>query len=300
MKKYQNEGILDRMVRVVLAIVFFELSIFWSAGIIKTILYIVGAISLFTAITGFCTLYKILKINTNKNSDNKILNTVIVVFIVALFLLLVGGGYFSNFLTKKIFIEDYNNFNQYYKQTLFFTGQDKRPEAVENYNKLVSEYLIFKNKYTKYHPYVVSHDVQFDTDLEKVSDIINGLKDKVNTGDLKSAHTDFEQVRLIFQDLLKRNDFSMLAISLVDFHDAMEKIISASDAKDSAQVIAIYEEVDGKLKAVEEVANDVETQVIRHKLNELLVLAQNNKDEELSAKAGELKSAFVKVYLKRG
>ena len=36
----------------------------------------------------------------------------------------------------------------------------------------------------------------------------------------------------IFQDILKRNNFSLLAISLVDFHDVMETVIEAADTKD--------------------------------------------------------------------
>ncbi|MEI7765619.1 MAG: DUF2892 domain-containing protein [bacterium] len=300
MKIIKNESVIDRMIRVILSVVFFLLAFFWLVGIAKIIFYVFAVVAFFTAVTGFCALYKILKINTNKNPEKKTSKIVFSLFIVILLLILVGGSYASNFFTKKFFLEDYNNMNQYYKQTLFYTGQDKRPEALDNYNKLVSEYGVFLNKYTKYHPYVISRDVHFNSDLSKVSDIILSLKDKVNTGDLKSAHTDFEQIRPIFQDLLKRNGFSMLAITLVDFHDAMEKIITAADAKDGAQVIAVYEEVDSKLKAVEELANDTEIQAIRQKLDETLSLAKEGKVDLLSTKAAELKSAFVKVYLKRG
>lgn len=300
MKIQKNEGAIDRLVRIPVAIVLFLLAFFWLSGVLQIIFYILAVVMLFTAFTGFCALYKILKINTNKNPEKKVPKKTLATFIVLSIIVLILGSYASNFFTKKFFLEDYNNMNQYYKQTLFYTGQDKRPEALANYNKLITQYSIFKNKYTKYHPYVISRDKQFNVDLIKVSDIITRLNDKVNTGDLKSAHTDFEQVRPIFQDLLKRNGFSMLAISLVDFHDAMEKIISASDAKDSAGVIAVYEEVDSKLKAVEEVANDTEIQAIRQKLDETLNLAKEGKADLLSAKAAELKSAFVKVYLKRG
>jgi hypothetical protein len=92
----------------------------------------------------------------------------------------------------------------------------------------------------------------------------------------------------------------MLAVYLVDFHDAMEKIIAASDAKDATQVITVYAEVDEKLKEVESVANDAEIQVIRNNLEAVLTLAREGKSDALSAKAAELKSSFVKVYLKRG
>jgi len=59
------------------------------------------------------------------------------------------------------------------------------------------------------------------------------LKDKIYTGELKQAHLDLEKVRPIFQDILKRNNFSLLAVYLVDFHDVMEKVIEAADAKNA-------------------------------------------------------------------
>ena len=190
--------------------------------------------------------------------------------------------------------------NNYYKQTLFNTGKEKRPESISNYNSLVSEYSLFLEKYTKYHPYSFRLDSNLNNDFEKVGFIINSLKEKVYTWDLKTAHLDFEKVRPIFQDILKRNNFSMLAVYLVDFHDVMEKVITAADAKDSRWVIQAYVEADEKLKAVEEVASDSEIQAIRKSLDEAKTLAEKNMSESLSAKATELKSNFIKVYLKRG
>jgi hypothetical protein len=92
----------------------------------------------------------------------------------------------------------------------------------------------------------------------------------------------------------------MLAVYLVDFHDAMEKIIAGADAKDASQVIGVYQEVSDKLKAVEDVANDEEIQVIRQKLEQLVASARSGNVEVLSAQGADLKSSFVKVYLKRG
>lgn len=296
----KNENILDRLTRVTLAEVFFLLAFFWLAGIWIILAYFLAVAMLFTAITGFCALYKIFDIDTNKNLGKPTSKLVIGVFAVMFVVIGVTGSYYSNFFTKKFFLEDYNQMNQYYKQTLFYTGQDKRPEALDNYNQLVTEYAVFNAKYQTYHPYVISGDKQFNSDLTKVSGLLLSLKDKVNTGNLKLAHTDFEQVRPIFQDILKRNGFSMLAITLVDFHDTMEKIIATADAKDIAGTIAVYTEVSDKLKAVEEVANDSEIQTIRQNLDAVLNLAKTGQTEQLPAKAAELKSSFVKVYLKRG
>lgn len=92
----------------------------------------------------------------------------------------------------------------------------------------------------------------------------------------------------------------MLAVSLVDFHDVMEKVIGAADAKKSTDVLITYKEADEKLKAVEEVANDSEIIAIRQKLDEVKSLAEQWKIEQLSGVAAELKANFVTVYMKRG
>jgi hypothetical protein len=92
----------------------------------------------------------------------------------------------------------------------------------------------------------------------------------------------------------------MLAVSLVDFHDSMETVIAAADKKDAKGVLSAYIDADSKLQAVEEVANDSEIQDIRKNIDAVKTLAEENTMETISDKAAELKSSFVKVYLKRG
>lgn len=300
LQELKNESTVDRFVRLLIAEIFILGSYFWLGGIWQIVIYVLGVISLVTSITGFCALYKVLGIKILRATPKPTFVYIKAIFVALFIIIAVASSYYSAFFTKKFFLDDYSRMNNYYKQTLFYTGQDKRPEAVTNYDKLVSEYEIFLSKYTTYHPYVIKSDKQFNADIEKVSGIINSLKENVYTGDLKKSHTSFEAVRPIFQDILKRNNFSMLAITLVDFHDAMEKIITAADAKDATQLVNVYPEVDGKLKAVEEIVNDLEIQSIRNKLEETVTLAKEGKTDLLSAKAAELKSAFVKVYLKRG
>lgn len=291
---------MDRLLRSLVAEVLILGAYFWLGGVWQVILYILGGISLFTSLTGFCTLYKVVGINTFKAGSKPTSIYIRVIFAILFIAIAVAGSYYSAFFTKKFFLDDYSRMNNYYKQTLFYTGQDKRDEAIANYDQLIALYSVFLSKYTVYHPYAIKSDKQFNADIEKVSRVINSLKDNVYKGDLKQSHTSFEAVRPIFQDILKRNNFSMLAVTLVDFHDAMEKIIAAADAKDATQLITVYPEVDTKLKAVEEIVNDVEIQSIRTKLEEVVTLAKNGQADLLSVKANELKSAFVKVYLKRG
>lgn len=300
MKIKKNEGLIDRLLRILIAEVLILGGFFWLAGWLQVLIYVLGAIALITGITGFCGIYAIFKLNTNIKPNGKRKVIILIIFFLLLLAIALAGSYYSNFFSKKFFIEDYNHMNNFYKQTLFYTGQEKRVEAIANYDQLVPQYNTFLEKYSTYHPYTIMGDKQFNGDLERIKIIITGLKDKIYTGDLKSSHTDMEQIRPIFQEILKRNNFSMLAINLVDFHDAMEKIIAAADAKDPAGVIAAYPENDEKLKAVEGEANDPEIQAIRNNLEAVLNLAKDGKSNELSAKAAELKSSFVKVYLKRG
>ncbi|MDD2565841.1 MAG: DUF2892 domain-containing protein [Candidatus Gracilibacteria bacterium] len=299
MHKFKNEGGLDRLIRINLSLILFILGFFWVGGIIQIILLILSAILFITGIVGFCGLYKLIGITTLKK-DEKISKLYWIIFTALFIIISIAGSYYSIFFTKKFFIEDYNKMNKYYKQTLFDTGKEKRAESISNYNSLIKEYKIFLDKYTTYHPYSLSTDKNLNSDLENQFIVINSLKEKVNTGNLKEAHLSFEKIRPIFQDILKRNGFSMLAVSLVDFHDVMENVIEAADSKDSKGVINSYTEADIKLKAVEEVANDLEIQTIRKNLDEVKNLAEQNKIDTISAKAAELKSSFVKVYLKRG
>jgi len=300
MKKYQNEGVIDRGARLLIGELLILGAYFWVGGVLSIVLYIIGLVALITAVAGFCGLYQAIGINTLPKEQKETSLYIKVIFALLFLIIAFVGSYASNFFTKKIFLDDYSRMNNYYKQTLFYTGQDKRDEAVSNYDKLVIGYAMFYKKYSTYHPHVFRSDTKFNSDIKEVSNMIASLKENVYGGDLKQAHLSFESVRPIFQDILKRNDFSMLAVSLVDFHDAMEKIITAADAKDASQLLAVYMEVDLKLKEVEAIANDEEIQVIRTKLEEVVSLAKEGKEEALSAKAAELKSAFVKVYLKRG
>lgn len=300
MKQWKNENLLDRLLRLILAEVFIILVYFWFGGSAQIIFGILGAMMLVTAASGFCGLYKILKINTFEKYPKK-LSKITLSFILAIVIVLPFlGAYYSNFFTRKIFLEDYNRMNNFYKQTLFNTGQDKRPESIVNYEGLVIEFAKFKNKYENYKPLVIKSDSKFNQDLDGVSNIILSSRDQIYNGDLPDLHKKYEEVRPVFQDILKRNNFSMLAVNLIDFHDIMEKVIEAADEKNSAGVISAYSEANDKLKAIEETTNDDEIKAIRNNLDAVLQLANEGKSEELSKKAAELKASFIKVYLKRG
>jgi len=65
----KNESGLDRIIRVVLAVVFFWLGAYVFSGTSSVVSYVLAVVMLFTAATGFCLLYKLFGIDTR--TDNK-------------------------------------------------------------------------------------------------------------------------------------------------------------------------------------------------------------------------------------
>lgn len=67
-KKYQNESPTDRIIRLVLGVILAITAFAFLSGIAQIIVYVLAAIALFTGLTGFCMIYKILGISTLKKS----------------------------------------------------------------------------------------------------------------------------------------------------------------------------------------------------------------------------------------
>ena len=293
----KNEGSIDRLIRLFLAETIFILSFFWLSGVLSIILYIVSGILLVTALTGFCALYPLLHIHTTSYTAPRWVRITVFIFLIVAG---VAGSYASAFITKKTFLEDYSRMNEYYKQTLFLTGQGSRDAAWENYQKLTDSFSTFRSTYKNYHPYALSGDTQFNADMNHIADIISSSKDLVQTGDLKVAHTNLEGIRPIFQEVFKRNGFSLFAMALVDFHDAMEVMIASADAQDASAVMRAYPSVHEKLSAIEAIENTPEIQAIRSRLEDVYQTAQSGQADMLPKKAADLKSSFISVYLKQG
>jgi hypothetical protein len=296
----KNMGTADRIIRLFIASAVLVLSFFWLGGILSYIGYVIAAIMFLTAVSGFCPLYKPFGICTLKDLSKKTSARSLTIIFAVLAGFLIATGAASHLITQKLFIKDFNAMNNYYKQALFLTGQDNREKAVENFDRWFKEYSLFAEKYTAYKPLAIRGDSLWKSDVERVFDIIKKNETVVREGELKKVHLELEKVRLIFQEMFKRNGFSMLSLALVDFHEAMETLLDAANAKSQDKVKAVYTQADEKLKAVEQTVNDPEIQTIRKNLDELLNLAVSGKLDALPAKAEELKKSFVKVYLQRG
>jgi hypothetical protein len=196
-----------------------------------------------------------------------------------------------------IFLKDFNQVNNPYKETLFATGQGLRNESINFYVNLTVALTAFQEKYKDYRPSVIKADKLFSKDIENVSAIISDVRNGIYTGNLTDAHKMLEEVRPIFQKILTRNGLLPLSVALVDFHDVMELVLDAANKKDASKVAEVYPKADEKLRAVEAISSEPGIMSIRANLDEVLSLANENKTAELPAKAGELKASYVKVYL---
>jgi hypothetical protein len=293
-------GNADRVIRVFIAALLLVLSFFWLGGIVSYIGYVLAAVMFLTALSGFCPLYKPFGICTIGKSRKSMSRRGTTVMIAVLAGVLIGTGAVSHLVSQRLFIRDFNTMNNYYKQALFLTGQNLREKAVENYKAWTVEFNRFREKYASYKPLAIRGDSLWDRDITAVLDIMKKNETAVIQGDLKLVHLELEKVRSVFQEMFKRNGFSMLSLTLVEFHDEMERMLDAANASDPQKVISLYPSVDEKLKAVESEANDDEIKAIRGNLDGLLDLAKQGKKELLPAKGAELKKSFVNVYLKRG
>jgi hypothetical protein len=294
---------IDRFARALAGIALLELGYFWLAGAWQIGAFVVGAVLLITALARFCPLYSLLGLRTGSTKSLKTAapgKTLPVLAGVALVAVLVGGSYGSHFMTRKLFLEDFNAMNDHYKQTLFLTGKNERAKATEKYDLLLPAFARFQAKYSAYRPYALKNDTQLSADLLAVQGMLQGVNEQVRTGDLQQAHLALEKVRPVFQQVFKRNGFSMLAVALVDFHDDMELMLEAAASKNADKLVALYPQVSDKLKAIEAEANDAEIQTIRQNLDALRALAEAKTLGALPAAGDALKTSFVKVYLKRG
>lgn len=296
----RNVNTYDRFFRLFLAIVALELAFFWTTGWLQGAACAIAGLMALTGLFTFCPAYYVLRVSTCSVGARPVSRALQVVFVLVLLLTLVGGSYASALLSRKLFLEEFNAMNHFYKQTLFLTGKNQRQQAQESYEKLVPAYTVFQAKYTRYQPYALRADTQLASDLDHIAAIMAGVANPLQTADLAQVHLDLEKIRPLFQDIFKRNGFSMLSVALVDFHDAMEVLLEAAKAQDVAKTLQAYAQADETMKAVEAQSHDADIQLIRKSLDALQAAAKDGARTDLPSLAGQLKSSFIPVYLQRG
>ena len=60
----QNEGTIDRVVRVIIGSLALLAGFFWLTGVLQVVAYVVGAVALITGLVGFCGLYSLIGVST--------------------------------------------------------------------------------------------------------------------------------------------------------------------------------------------------------------------------------------------
>lgn len=63
----QNEGSLDRDLRIVLAVILTIIAVFYLQGMVSVIMGLLAIVLFATAAVGFCPIYKLIGFNTNQS-----------------------------------------------------------------------------------------------------------------------------------------------------------------------------------------------------------------------------------------
>lgn len=64
----QNESKMDKKIRLVLGVLVLFLALFVFTGTAQIVALVIGVVAIFTGLTGFCLIYKLFGIKTNKKS----------------------------------------------------------------------------------------------------------------------------------------------------------------------------------------------------------------------------------------
>jgi hypothetical protein len=294
-----NENELDRFVRVAVGLALLLVGVFGGLGWWRIALLALGGVSLFTAATGFCGAYVLFGIDTCEASPKPLKPLAKKIWIAALVLLSIGGVAGGYFLNHKAFKEDLASLNGAYKQVLYLSGQDS-PQTVKYDMEFRLRLGDFGRRQLEYRPWIVKDNARLREIFSEMSAVAQAAGDQVVLGQNQEAHLEFEKVRPLLQEIMQSAGISELAVALIGFHDAMEKVVEAADQKDLAGVVAAYVLADDKFQEVEALAQDDEIQAVRQALDRVLELAAQPDPDALPQAAAKLKSAFVKIYLSRG
>lgn len=203
-----NTSFNDRIMRLILAIIFLLVAFFWVSGGLEFLFYFLGTFLLITVFTGTCRIYrffgisscKIEKIEVNKNKKYFL--------IILVLLLIIFGSYFSIILTNKIFLKDFERFNSPYQQALIYTEQNNHSIAIDYYSVFKINFDYFKEKYSNYRPYSIKSDSQFGYDVIKISMVIGDVDKTIGSSNLTIANEQLKEIDPILKNMLERNGFS--------------------------------------------------------------------------------------------
>jgi hypothetical protein len=203
----KNLGTIDRIIRVFLAELCILAALFWRTGEWQILLYLVAVVLLVQAATGVCGLYNLLRWNTCEMVKRKNKNLTAIVLVLAV-IIAVLGGYASAVLTRNIFIQDMQSFQEPYSQIMSSLEKGEKPEALAGWEKMNSSFSGFEKKYSSYRPVSVWFDGQLSGDMQNITALLRGSKEEISQGNLSQAQKDLLQVEVIIEEMKARNGLS--------------------------------------------------------------------------------------------
>ncbi|MEK6893581.1 MAG: DUF2892 domain-containing protein [Nanoarchaeota archaeon] len=300
MQLSKNEGAMDRFYRGLIGALLLIGAFFWLSGLIKIIFYTFGAYFALTASFGFCLIYLFLTHSSFNRSYEEMNKPKVKSLLIAIIIILIAGSITSHFWTKSIFLKDFADLNDDYKKVLFSAAQENREISIRNYGLFSDKLNSFYEKYNSYRPFVIKMDWQFGNSLNEIQKIAKNSKDKIYYGNLTSAYFELDSIRPILNDILRRNKLDSIKVSLVDFNEVLRIITDAAENKNPQEVNKMYYLTNEKLKDMEIKLNSTEVQLLRLNLDSLNDIAKRNELDKLPSKAQELKSSYLRVYMKYG
>jgi hypothetical protein len=200
----KNLGTIDRIMRVFLAELCILIAFFWRTSEWQILLYLVAVVLLVQAATGVCGLYNLLRWNTCEMVKRKNKNLTAIVLVLAVIIAAIGG-YGSAVLTRNIFIQDLQSFQEPYSQTMSGLEKGEKADALASWDRMNSSFSSFERKYSNYRPVAVRFDGQLSGDLQNIAYLLRGSKEEISQGNLSQAERDLLKVEAIIEGMKARN-----------------------------------------------------------------------------------------------
>ena len=198
----KNLGIMDRLLRVILAEICILEAFFWVTTEWQIPLYLIAGVMLLQAATATCSIYNLLGWNRCEIVRRKDKN-LMTAFVVVALLLAVAGSYASAVLTKDIFLEDLGIVNESYNQALHSLDQGRSDSATMRYGELESAFAAFSKKYSKYKPLTIKFDGNFTIEMNNISAAISSSREDILQGNLTRGQ---EELNKAGPDMQKMRD----------------------------------------------------------------------------------------------
>jgi DNA-binding transcriptional regulator GbsR (MarR family) len=296
----KNEGSKDRFFRFLFGIAFLLVAFFWFGGVIMISGYIVGAILIFSAATGFCFFYYLIGYSSYKKAYEEYFEPNIKFMLAIILVFLIVGVFASYFITKKIFLKDLEDLNTDYKKLWIDTRDGTREGSLADYVVLFNRFDDFYYKYHNYRPFIIKKSKEFGSSLDEIMALIQNAHDKIRYGNMSAAHSDMNKINLVFVKILKTNNIFTMKVYLADFYESFILFIEAAKNKDIDGVLKSYAPANEKLKLIEKKSKNVEVKNLRINLDSIESYAKKAEIQIMPSKAEELQGIYAKAFVAIG